>query len=407
MKPNPTFLDKLIGRLDRLDATSVQGYVLRLVREKGFLETVFNTIKEGVIVLDNANRIQFSNASARHLLGMPEECGGMRMGRFLREVDWGRVMNAEADEWRRMALQEIEVFYPEHRFITFYLVPYHADAEEPGGRKIPMAILILHDVTERHQDTQKTLESQKVQAVTMLAAGVAHEIGNPLNSLTIHLQLLQRNLARLGAPAARRLDSDLSESAELVEVALQEVNRLDAIVQHFLHAVRPVPPEMRQLDVHPVLTGVLEFLRREIEDRGVLVEVTWPENLPQVLGDAEQLRQAFYNIVKNAVQAMPDGGALRIAAAESSQFLELRFADSGKGITPQAFTHLMEPYFSTKEEGHGLGLLIVDRIVRSHGGELGIESVPGAGTVFTVRLPLRERRLRLLQAGPEKQEEKK
>ena len=157
---------------------------------------------------------------------------------------------------------------------------------------------------------------------------------------------------------------------------------------------------MRQIDVHAVLAGVLEFMRREIEDRGVLVELSCPEQLPQLLGDAEQLRQAFYNIVKNAVQAMPDGGALRIAAAETGQFLELRFADSGKGITPQAFTHLMEPYFSTKEEGHGLGLLIVDRIVRAHGGELGIESVPGAGTVFTVRLPLRERRLRLLQAGP-------
>ncbi len=392
MKPNPTFLDKLIGRLDRLDATSVQGYVLRLVREKGFLETVFNTIKEGVVVLDAANRVQFSNAAARRLLGMPDECAGMRMDRFLREVDWPRVMNADADEWRRMALQEIEVFYPEHRFFTFYLVPYHAEAEEPGGRKIPMAILILHDVTERHQDALKAAESQKVQAITMLAAGVAHEIGNPLNSLTIHLQLLQRRLAKA------KKDAD---SAELVDVALQEVNRLDAIVQHFLRAVRPVPPEMRRLDVHEVLAGVLEFMRREVEDRGVLVELAWPEQLPQVLGDAEQLRQAFYNIVKNAVQAMPDGGALRIAARETGQFLELRFADSGKGITPEAFAHLMEPYFSTKEEGHGLGLLIVDRIVRAHGGDLGIESVPGAGTVFTVRLPLRERRLRLLQSGAE------
>lgn len=392
MKPNPTFLDKLIGRLDRLDATSVQGYVLRLVREKGFLETVFNTIKEGVVVLDAANRVQFSNAAARRLLGMPDECAGMRMDRFLREVDWPRVMNADADEWRRMALQEIEVFYPEHRFFTFYLVPYHAEAEEPGGRKIPMAILILHDVTERHQDALKAAESQKVQAITMLAAGVAHEIGNPLNSLTIHLQLLQRRLAKA------KKDAD---SAELVDVALQEVNRLDAIVQHFLRAVRPVPPEMRRLDVHEVLAGVLEFMQHEVEDRGVLVELAWPEQLPQVLGDPEQLRQAFYNIVKNAVQAMPDGGALRIAARETGQFLELRFADSGKGITPEAFAHLMEPYFSTKEEGHGLGLLIVDRIVRAHGGDLGIESVPGAGTVFTVRLPLRERRLRLLQSGAE------
>lgn len=392
MKPgNSNFLDRLIERLGRLDPANVQSYVLRLVREKGFLETVFNTIKEGIILIEHGLKIQYTNHAACRLLGLPDDCTGQRLDRFLREVAWSRIMDADSDEWHRMSLQEIEVFYPAHRFLTFYLVPYKADA--PGGQAIPMAILILHDVTEVHADAQKTIESKKVEAITMLAAGVAHEIGNPLNSLTIHLQLLQRNLAQ-------SREAKLAEEAgSLVDVALQEVGRLDAIVNNFLRAVRPAQPTMERIAIQAVLTETLGFMRPEIENRGVLVEATWPDGLPPIMGDAGQLKQAFYNIIRNSTQAMPDGGALRITAAEQGNFLEVRIADSGRGISQQDFPQILEPYFTTRADGTGLGLLIVDRIVRSHGGELGIESVAGAGTVFTVRLPLHERQVRLLQAS--------
>lgn len=400
MKLGSTFLDRLIGRLDRLDAASVQAYVLRLVREKGFLETVFNTIKEGVIVIDHALQIQYVNNAARGLLGLQEDGNGQRIDRYLREVQWSRVMDSDAEEWQRMSLQEIEVFYPVHRFLHFYLVP-HRD-ELPDSGRIPMAILILHDVTELHQDAVKNLESQKVQAITMLAAGVAHEIGNPLNSLTIHLQLLERNLARMSAAGTPGKPADAAaareEARELVQVALQEIGRLDGIVGNFLRAVRPVPPELAPVNVREIVTGVLEFMQEEIETRGVLAETVWPAQVPSIMGDAAQLRQAMYNIVKNAVQAMPEGGLLRMVCTETPQFLELRFADTGKGIAPEDFPHILEPYYTTRSDGSGLGLMIVDRIVRAHGGELGIESVKGAGTAFTVRLPLLDRRLRLLQA---------
>jgi len=393
---NPTpFLDRLIERLSRLDPASVQTYVLRLVREKGFLETVFNTIQEGVVVIDHSLHIQYVNTAARTLLGLPEDAPGQRIDRFLREVKWPRIMESDPAEWRRMALQEIEVFYPTHRFLHFYLVPYREELPDSGGR-IPMAILILHDVTALHQDAAKHLESQRVQAITMLAAGVAHEIGNPLNSLTIHLQLLQRNLARHPDQAFA------AEQKELADVALEEVRRLDGIVGNFLRAVRPVPPTLEPVSLREPVTEVLDFMREEIEGRGVLVEAAWPDQVPVVMGDRDQLKQALYNLLKNAVQAMPDGGRLSLACTESDQFLELRVADTGKGIDPAAFPHILEPYYTTRPDGSGLGLMIVDRIVRAHGGELGIESVQGAGTVFTVRLPLRERRLRLLQAGPEK-----
>ncbi|MFA4944319.1 MAG: ATP-binding protein [Lentisphaeria bacterium] len=388
MKGGTHFLDRLIGRLDRLDPASVQAYVLRLVREKGFLETVFNTIKEGVVVIDHDLAIQYVNRAARSLLGLGEICAGERIDRYLREVNWRRVMTGDGGEWQRLAMQEIEVFYPVHRLLRFYLLPYRDVV--PGSDRIPMAVLILHDVTELRQDAQKNLESQRVKAITMLAAGVAHEIGNPLNSLTIHLQLLDRRLRKAPVAAAA--------AAELVGVALQEVQRLDDIVNNFLRAVRPVPPDLQPVALRELMQEALEFMRAEIEGRGVLVETLWPAQVPIILGDKAQLTQAFYNLLKNAIQAMPEGGLLRIAGEETDEFLELRFADSGKGIPAEVFPHLLEPYYTTRAGGSGLGLVIVDRIIRAHGGELGIETQPGEGTVFTLRLPLIHRRVRLLGA---------
>jgi signal transduction histidine kinase len=273
-------------------------------------------------------------------------------------------------------------------------------------------------VTQTHVDTAKTIESQKVEAITMLAAGVAHELGNPLNSLNIHLQLLARCLDRVAAhrpPGAKRrtaagrtskrgkatpsADADVTAARELLQVAGQEVARLDAIVHHFLRAVRPVPPDMRPLDLPKLLGEVLAFMRVEIENRKIAVEASWPDTLPSVTGDRDQLRQAFYNIIRNAVQAMNGGGRLDILCREDSNFVSIRFQDTGAGIAPQNLSRIMEPYFTTHAEGSGLGLLIVNRIVRTHGGELLISSVPGEGAAFTIRLPLRERQVRLLEAA--------
>jgi len=387
------FLDRLIERLDRLDPANVQAYVLRLVREKGFFQTIFNTIHEGVVVIDRSLKIHYANRAAQSFLGLPENIGNNRIDRYLRDVQWRRLMQADPEHWHRISLQEVEVFYPEHRFLNYYLVPYGGDGGDGDSEQIGMATIILHDITAAHQDTKETIESQKVQAITTLAAGVAHEIGNPLNSLNIHLQLLARALS--GEPDAEAI----AEAREMVAIASGEVSRLDAIVNQFLRAVRPTPPELERVQVTQILSESLEFMQQEISDRDILVEALWSENLPQVLGDPSQLKQAFYNIIKNAIQAMNGGGVLRIGCIARERFLEISFADTGKGITADQMSQLFEPYFTTRADGTGLGLLIVDRIVRSHGGELGLESEPGTGTLFTIRLPLRERRVHLLAAA--------
>ena len=155
---------------------------------------------------------------------------------------------------------------------------------------------------------------------------------------------------------------------------------------------------MGRVCIQDVLASTLKFMRHEIENRNIRVAATLPDTLPVVQGDSAQLRQAFYNIIRNSIQAMPDGGLLEIEARISGDFLEVRFSDTGKGISPDDMSRIMEPYYTTRSDGTGLGLLVVERVLRSHGAEFGIESSEDCGTVFTVRLPLRERQARLLAA---------
>ena len=395
MAKDTEFLDRLVERLDRLDPSAVQGYILRLAREKGLLETIFQTIREGVLIVDRELHIHFVNQAAKTMLGLPddiEERENQRINRYLRELDWGRLMAEGPEMWDRAYRQEIEVFYPAHRFLQFYILPYRG---EPGGEaELDLVSIVLHDVTDLHDRTESTIESEKLNAITMLAAGVAHEIGNPLNSLNIHLQLLQRHFR----------DHDSGEGSadarELLEVALEEVARLDAITSQFLKAVRPSPADLEPLAIEEVIGETLRFLKVEIEDRDVEVECTRSEDIPELTGDAAQLRQAFYNLIRNAVQAMPDGGKLTIGLRLKGNDVAISFRDSGVGISPEHLQSVFDPYYSTKEDGSGLGLVVVERIVREHGGTLNVESEPGEGAVFTIRLPLQDQRTRLLEYRP-------
>ena len=397
------FLEKLIERLGRIGPEEVQNYFLRLAQEKGFLETVFNAIQEGIIVTDSKGRITYLNDAACELFGL--EAGdaiGKRLDERIRGLDWESLTQSGGPISRDM-----EIFYPENRFINFYIVPLVMEQREAvagvrdsgrPGSTIPATaedvghVMILRDITESRRRAQQTIESERLNALMLLAAGVAHEIGNPLNSLHIHLQLMERSVQELR-------DGAKAELQQSIDVARSEVNRLDSIVTQFLRAIRPSRPQLRPENVNAIVEEAVRFFAPEIQDRGIVVKQELRADLPLLQLDRDQMKQAFYNVIKNSLEAMKRHGTLRIHTDLDDTHVLIRFVDTGGGMSAENLSRVFEPYFTTKPAGTGLGLLIVRRIVREHGGELSIESEKGKGLTLTIRLPYIEKRIRMLEAG--------
>ncbi len=384
------FLDKLLARLRRIQPEDVEAFFVELARDKRFLETIFNAIREGVIVTDTGGTVIYMNDAAGLLFGLdPAAALGRPLAENISGLRW-----KELAQGREVVTRDIEVFHPARRVLNFYVVPLLAeDDDKPGHRQHAGYALIMRDFTERHRAAQETLESERIAALQLLAAGVAHEIGNPLNSLTIHLQLLERRLRKLP-------DHQQDTLLHPLEVAQEEIKRLDTIVTQFLRAIRPAPLQRAPHDLNSLVRDAAEFLGPELKSRNILLELEPAPGLPVLEVDQDQLKQAFYNIVKNASEAMKQGGLLKIRTGSDNEWVNIHFADTGGGMTQEAMARIFEPYFTTKQSGSGLGLMITQRIVRAHGGEVVIESDPGNGLKLTIRLPRHDRQVQMLPPAP-------
>ncbi len=409
-----SFLDKVLGRIGRLDTEGLQTVVQRLARERSFLETLFNTIEDGVLVVDETGRVIYFNQAVTQLIGLQAGEEDLHLAKILPEVDWENISRADRSGGAHVTRHEFEVFYPRERFLRLYAAPLDGEAKGSSG-----VALILHDATEARQKTFEAIESERVQALTLLAASVAHEIGNPLNALHIHLQLMEREVKKLkrdeycvtsdkksrsrNAAQPSSTATDVADKLEqYLEVAKGEIHRLDYIVTQFLGAIRPSPVQLKISSLNQVVEKTLELMRPEIENRGITITTKLARVLTATPIDATQMQQVLVNLVKNAAQAMTTGGTLTLQSGENGDGVWVSVADTGGGIPQEQINRIFEPFYTTKKKGSGLGLMIVQRIVRAHNGRIELESNFGRGTTFRVWLPLHERKPRLLEASATK-----
>ena len=392
MKTRASPLDRFLGRLDDLDEVSLGILVQRLAKDRRLLETIFDIIRDGILVLDGAGSIHYANLQGRRLIGLKESSvGKVKVARAAPEI--ARALGLDRKDGfpeAEVVTRELSISYPEYRYVRLYAVPIEHEGNPKESKGDRSLAVVLSDVTEEKVSTEELIESEKVASIMNLAAGVAHELGNPLNSINIHLQLMLRRLKEV------KKDKKLGKS---LDACLKEVERLDGIVTHFLEAIRPSEPDFRETNLLHLLEETLRGREEEFKARKVNVQVEAGAKDPVVFADPEQIKQAFFNVIGNAIDAMGKKPKLRAITSGDDENVYVQFVDTGVGIAKEDIPRVFEPYYTTKKDGHGIGMMIVYRIMRDHGGDVGIDSKPGAGTVITLRLPRKDRRMHLLEEG--------
>ena len=377
------FFNKVAEHIDKLDAEGQRKQYRLLVEELSFYESVFRSLREGVLVVDAAGNTVYANEAVARLTGFDgAKAKGRPVRHLLPDWDWDNLLapSGEGRGWTRQASCELEVTYPEHRILEIQSTP------SANG-----TVLLVRDVTLARAREESARETSRTHAVRDLAAGVAHEIGNPLNAISLNLQLLAREFRREPDEDRRaRLLHDIATSQN-------EVKRLEGIIKGFLSALRPAKLNLVPGSLVDPLTDTLDALKAQFEDRRIQTQLNLPSALPTVLVDRAQMEQVFFNLIKNALEAMKDGGDLDIEVGADDRDVHVVIRDNGSGMDAATLAHIFEPYQTSKEQGSGLGLMLSRRIVHAHGGEIDVESKPGAGTAFTVRIPRLEKRVRRLK----------
>ncbi len=384
-KRNFSPLDKVLSRIDGLDSQNLSILVRRLERERDLMETVLDTLREGVIVLSGDGSIDYANSAAVQLLGVSIE---KVTGAELRRISPDIAKALELPELVEALTREIEVTYPEPRFLRLHLTRVGSLNDSESSRRVA----VLSDVTKERVQTEDRIESERIDSIVALAAGVAHEIGNPLNAIGLHLQVLQRAAEKLGeSPEAKKV-------RDAAEVCQGEIKRLDGIVRDFLGAVRPTKPNLVDTDLVAVVAETMNLLQDQLKQLGIRVSVDVGSEIPLILADRNQVKQALFNVMKNSLEALDRGGDIFVNFSTDDEWVILAVKDTGVGIPADKLTRVFDAYYSTKASGGGLGMMILLKILRAHGGTVDIESTPNVGTTVTLRFPLKHRRVRTLDA---------
>ncbi|HEY9053918.1 MAG TPA: ATP-binding protein [Rectinemataceae bacterium] len=378
-----SFLEKALSRADKLTKEQMRNLFDELIRYNDRLEAALQSMFDGIVVCDLEHRPVLMNKSAERILRIQDQAGEQPL--------WESIADEEIKRFLRRALMSEETILGKEfalqssggtRIVALSLSALLSSSGISG------TIIHIEDITEKRKKETQLRRAESLAALTTLAAGVAHEINNPLGSISIRIQLLEK-LAASGAPDPGAMTKHLT-------VVKEEIERLKGIVVDFLFAVRPMDIQLLSEDAAALMEEVAEFIGPEAERAGVEVTTEIGKNLPHILMDKRHMKQALLNLVQNALAAMPSGGRLGLCARYQDDEVQLSVSDTGTGIPEALLTKIFEPYFTTKKHGTGLGLTITFKIIKEHTGDISLESKEGKGSTFTIHLPVPQKNKKAL-----------
>ncbi len=375
------FVKRLKTRLPQIEKDSLYFKLLESVQENIQLEEVCRNLEEGIVITDAKGHPVFVNRRADDWLGGVRTTAKQPIWNQAQDPSFAAFLKENVVTARARTVHDLSILSPREMQLRVTIFPREQD------EKIDFVIL-LSDITSRTEQEFEAAMLSRMESLVRLAGGIAHEIGNPLNTITIHLELLKKRLA--GLPGDKR-----KEIADSLSNIQDETRRLDRIIRNFLKATRKPPLRFRLDDLNEVVADALSFLKPQLDVARVLVKFSRDKSLPGFLMDRERLYYAFMNLIKNALEAMPLGGSIKIALTHKQHCAIVTIADTGCGIGEKDLAKIFDIYYTTKPEGAGLGLMMVYDAIAEHGGKIEVASKLNKGTTFKVLLPIREPQLQL------------
>jgi PAS domain S-box-containing protein len=375
------FIQRALTKLNKLTPVQTQELLVSAAAEIDRLETVLDSLNEGVMVCDAQHRLVMANKFAERFLPQTREHENEQIWTLIKDDDVREFLERTLVSGDRVEEREFDVeFKNNQRLLSISILPLVRDHQVSGS------LIYVEDITEKRGKEARLRRAENLASLTTLAAGVAHEIKNPLGSLSIHIQLIQKAVA----------GNQLSTLDKYIAVVNEEIDRLNRIVVDFLFAVRPMDLEPREGNINALIAELVEFVRYELDEVRINCVMELSENMPPIDFDERFMKQALLNLIKNAIAAMDDGGTLTITTGFTDTEIQISVKDTGIGISEENLPKIFEPYFTTKPTGTGLGLTLVFKIIREHRGDLNVKSREGEGTDFIITLPIPQRETRLL-----------
>jgi two-component system, sporulation sensor kinase E len=378
------FIQKVLQKIEKLDRSKIRNIMVELHMEKELYKLVFDSMIEGVIVTNKDRKVILINQAMEHFISVSasrihfrelEECN------FDPEIKG--VLEMAIAENQKILDDEVHLHRTDKTY-TLSVLPLLSDSETIGH------VIIMVDITEKKMREFQLRQAESLAALTTLSAGVAHEIKNPLASIDIHIQLMNREIQKFDQEKVKNMKN-------LIAIVKEEIDRLNSIVQDFLFAVRPMNMNLSPENINDILQELVDFLKYELEEADIRIVLELDEDLPTVMVDVKYIKQAFINIIKNSIEAIHDSGEIHIKTEEETGGdVVVHIEDTGEGIPESIMGKIFEPYFTTRKSGTGLGLVIVYKIIKELGGDIKINSREGEGTSFSVKLPVHEKKKRLL-----------